>query len=102
MSDPQLSRPITPASSPPGLYSRLLMSLDGASFFRPSAASRTCTGRPYSRSSKHVWHVPLIFAQVVQISVFLKRPPSPGFHLKTVNGRLQILHSCPNSWRVWH
>jgi hypothetical protein len=73
------------------------MSVLGAWFFRPKAASRTCVGRPYSRSSRQVWHTPLILEHVVQISVFLNRPPAPGFQRKTVNGRLQILHSCPNS-----
>jgi hypothetical protein len=80
----------------------------GAEFKFPRAASLICTDRPYSlysrqlaaqsadytyKSSKHVWHTFLIFAQVVQISVFLNLEPDPGFQRKTVNGRVQILHS---------
>jgi hypothetical protein len=42
------------------------------------------------RSSRHVWQTFLIFAHVVQISVFLNRAPAPGFQRKTVKGRVQI------------
>lgn len=42
------------------------------------------------KSNRHVWHTFLIFAQVVQISVFLNRAPAPGFQRKTVKGRVQI------------
>lgn len=45
----------------------------------------------------HVWQTFLTLAHVVQTSVFLKRDPAPGFQRKTVNGRVQILHSLPNS-----
>ena len=53
------------------------------------------------RSNRHVWHTPLILAQVVHTSVFLYRAPPPGFQRNTVNGLWQILHSLPNSCLVW-
>ena len=43
-----------------------------------------------------VWQTFLTLAQVVQISVFLKRDPAPGFHRNTVKGRVQILRSEPS------
>lgn len=73
------------------------MSLVGASFCRASAVSRTCVGKPYSRSSKQVWQTFLILAQVWHMTVVLNRMPVPGFHRKTVKGRAQVPHERPNS-----
>src|SRR6266571_1373741 len=73
------------------------MSLVGASFATPSAVSRTCVGRWYSRSRRHVWHTLRVLAQVWQTTVVLKRMPAPGFQRKTVNGRAHVPHSRPNS-----
>jgi hypothetical protein len=77
------------------------MSLLGATSFLCRAASRTATGSPYWRSSRHVWQQFFSFAQVWQTSVFLKRMPAPGIHRKTVNGRVQILHSAPCPCLLW-
>lgn len=59
--------------------------------------SRTCRGRPYCRSSRHVWQQFLILLQLWHTSVFLYRAFEPGFHRKTQNGRAQILHSAPRA-----
>lgn len=88
---------------------RLLMSVVGASLLRPNATSLICDGspnsllrakgskrissssgstseRPTHRSRMQVAQTFRILAQVLQISVFLKRP-CPGFHLKTVTAK---------------
>lgn len=61
------------------------------------AVSRTCTGKPYSRSKRQTWQTFFNLLHVWQISVFLNLASRPGLHLKTVNGRVQILHSLSKS-----
>jgi hypothetical protein len=62
-----------------------------------SAVSRTWTGKPYSRSRRQTWQTFFNLLHVWQISVFLNLASRPGLHLKTVNGRVQILHSLSKS-----
>ena len=75
-------------------YSRLTSLFGMTSFVLiPRAESRTWTGRPYSKSSKHTWQTFFNLLHVWQTSVFLYLASLPGLHLNTVNGRVHILHS---------
>lgn len=53
-------------------WNSLPTSLSGSSsFIRPRAWSLTCTGSPYSRSSKHTWQTFFCLATSWQMTVFL-------------------------------
>lgn len=71
----------------------LLTSDRGVLSSSPRAVSRTCTGNPNSKSKRQVWQTFLTLEQVWQISVFLKRMPTPGHQRNTVKGRSQTLHA---------
>lgn len=69
---------------------RKLSLMRSAPFF-PHLLSLMSIGKPNSKSRVQTWQIFLSLLQELQTQVRLYTPLFP-FHLKTVNGRKQILH----------